>query len=86
MRRRTFAAAAAASLATPLLRAQTLPSGPVRIIVGFAPGGGTDILARVIGQKLSTLWNTEDRNFKRCFPGPWPGCVGHLGLAGQRPE
>ena len=59
MQRRTFihaAAAGATLVASPLLRAQTLPSGPVRIIVGFAPGGGTDILARVIGQKLQTLW------------------------------
>jgi tripartite-type tricarboxylate transporter receptor subunit TctC len=30
----------------------------VRIIVGFAPGGGTDILARVIGQKLADMWKT----------------------------
>jgi tripartite-type tricarboxylate transporter receptor subunit TctC len=42
-----------------MLRAQTLPAGPVRIIVGFAPGGGTDILARVIGQKLGVMWNTQ---------------------------
>ena len=59
MQRRTLVHAAAAGailLASPLLRAQTLPGGPVRIIVGFAPGGGTDILARVIGQKLQTLW------------------------------
>ena len=59
MQRRTLVHAAAAGailLASPLLRAQTLPGGSVRIIVGFAPGGGTDILARVIGQKLQTLW------------------------------
>ena len=59
MQRRIFinvAAATAASIACPLLRAQTLPSGPVRIIVGFAPGGGTDILARVIAQKLGVMW------------------------------
>ncbi len=59
MRRRTFTLAAAATLATPLVKAQTLPSGPVRIIVGFAPGGGTDILARVIGEKLTKMWNTQ---------------------------
>ncbi|HYF43726.1 MAG TPA: tripartite tricarboxylate transporter substrate binding protein, partial [Ramlibacter sp.] len=38
MQRRTFvtgAAAAAATFAAPMLRAQNLPTGPVRIIVGF---------------------------------------------------
>jgi len=59
MQRRTFVAGAAATLAVPMLGAQTLPTGPVRIIVGFAPGGGTDILARVIGQKLADMWKTQ---------------------------
>jgi tripartite-type tricarboxylate transporter receptor subunit TctC len=58
IQRRTFAVGAAALVAAPMLRAQTLPSGPVRIVVGFAPGGGTDILARVIGQKLGEMWKT----------------------------
>lgn len=57
--RRVFVAGAAASLAAPALRAQSLPTQPVRIIVGFAPGGGTDILARVIGQKLADMWKTQ---------------------------
>ncbi|UUZ63397.1 tripartite tricarboxylate transporter substrate binding protein [Polaromonas sp. P1-6] len=62
MQRRAFissAAATAATLATPMLRAQTLPGGPVRIVVGFPPGGGTDALARVVGQKLGVMWNTS---------------------------
>lgn len=59
MKRRSFVIATASAVAAPMLRAQSLPSGPVRIIVGFAPGGGTDILARVMAQKLAPMWNTQ---------------------------
>lgn len=59
MKRRTLiqsAGAAVAMLSAPHLLAQDWPSGPVRIIVGFPPGGGTDGLARVVAIKLSTMW------------------------------
>ena len=53
------AAGAAATLAVPNLRAQAWPTGPVRIVVGFPPGGGTDALARVVGQKLGIIWSQQ---------------------------
>jgi tripartite-type tricarboxylate transporter receptor subunit TctC len=61
MQRRRFIAstlAAGAALPFATVRAQTapLPTAPVRIVVGFPPGGGTDVMARVMAQKLATLW------------------------------
>jgi tripartite-type tricarboxylate transporter receptor subunit TctC len=47
------AGAAALPVVSSIARAQTYPTRPVRIIAATAPGGGPDILARLMGQRLS---------------------------------
>src|ERR1700754_808582 len=55
--RRRFLRLAAGAVALPALSraasALDYPTRPVRIVVGFPPGGGQDILARLVGQQLS---------------------------------
>src|SRR6516164_5323188 len=55
--RRKFLHLAAGAAAIPALtriaRAQAYPSRPLRCIVAYAPGGGTDIFVRLVGQPLS---------------------------------
>jgi tripartite-type tricarboxylate transporter receptor subunit TctC len=67
-----LAACAAALLAMPVL-AQNYPQRPIRIVVAFPPGASTDIVARLVGQKLSESWGQNVVIENR------PGAGGNIG-------
>ncbi len=71
------AAGAGAALATPFASAQaqgTWPTRPIRFVVPFPPGGGTDTTSRVVADKFNTLlnWTVVIDNK--------PGAAGNIGL------
>ena len=47
------------ALALPALAQERFPEKPVRFIVPFPPGGGTDALARILGARLGELWGQQ---------------------------
>ena len=52
-----FAGVAGALLLATTVCAQTYPAGPMRMVIPFPPGGGTDILGRALAQKLNESWS-----------------------------
>lgn len=55
-RRFALLAAALMLLAGPVQSQEPWPAKPVRLIVPFAPGGSTDVIGRLVGQRLSAVW------------------------------
>ena len=53
---------------------QAFPSRPVRLIVTYPPGGSSDLMARVFGQKLSELWSQQVLIESK------PGAAGSIGM------
>ena len=81
-RRRAMTLLLAAALSAPAL-AQSWPDKPIRMVVGFAPGGFTDVLARLLGQKLS------ERLGQPVLVENKPGAAGTLGadlVAKSKPD
>jgi len=54
--------------------AQTFPNKPVKVIVPFAPGGASDLMPRLVGEKLTALWGQPVLIENR------PGAAGNLGM------
>jgi tripartite-type tricarboxylate transporter receptor subunit TctC len=61
-RRRFVALAATSALAPAVIRpvfAQAWPTRPVHVVVPYAPGGSTDVVARVTAERLSRIWGQQ---------------------------
>ena len=55
----SFVLALAGVIAAGSALAQNYPSKPIRMIVGFPPGGGTDVMARLVTPKMTAAWGQQ---------------------------
>src|SRR6516165_3449731 len=68
------AGAGALSLLPSIARPQVYPARPVRLLVGFPPGGGSDVGARILANRLSEVWGQQVVVENK------PGAGGHLAI------
>jgi len=61
-------------LCSTIAQAQAWPNKPVRVIVPFAPGGASDLMPRLVGEKLTAIWGQAVVIDNR------PGAAGNLGM------
>jgi tripartite-type tricarboxylate transporter receptor subunit TctC len=80
---RTLLTALLAALAFPVLAQGDYPNKPIRMIVGFAPGGGTDIMARIVATRMSE--NLRESVIVENRPGN-SGIVGAVAVAKAPPD
>jgi tripartite-type tricarboxylate transporter receptor subunit TctC len=74
---------AVSALASAAVQAQAYPSKPVRFVVTYPAGGSSDVMARIIGKKLTELWGQNVLVESR------PGAAGAVGMeyaAKQAPD
>ena len=75
--RRKILRLAGAALLSPLVRAaraQAYPARAVRLLIGFPPGGGSDVGGRILANRLSEVWGQQ------VFVENKPGAGGHLAI------
>ena len=99
MKNRLLALALSMIASCGIASAQTYPVKPIRLIAPFPPGGSTDLLARVIAQKLTDAWGqqviVENRGgaggtigvelAARAAPDGYTIVMGHIGTFGANP-
>ena len=73
-RRWLVSAAAAAAVAAGALQAQTYPTRTVKFVVTYPGGGSSDVMARIIGAKLTEMWGQQ------CMVELKPGAAGAIGM------
>ena len=73
--RLAIAAALVFAAITTTAAAETYPTHPVRLIVPFAAAGPTDVIARIVAQKLTDTWGQQ------VYTENMPGAGGNTGIA-----